>query len=258
MIQHTRTRSALSSFSVAVLLGLSVTANAGVEFSQDVTPEAIFGSGNANGGFTTDRRNGLEIGLRGKVRFPSPENVFNDSGDGSYHFEAGNACPGGFSFARCETTPTWSFEWSINTDVSGETNRKLGDLVYELGLDGDPGPGTNFTTFDNISASLLVPFWDHATGNNTTLNGAGTSASDEATYGMLIEENNVAQNSWNYEFFNNLGNSLATFDPAQDGHYVIYLEARDPVTGRVLARSQIQIIVGDARTFRPYRPQARR
>ena len=62
---------------------LAGAAFADIEFDQDVTPDVIFGTGNDNGAFTTDRRNGVEIGLRGKLRFNGvgqPENTFNSNG----------------------------------------------------------------------------------------------------------------------------------------------------------------------------------
>ena len=66
------------------------------EFDQDITPNAIFGSGNFNGNFTTDRQNGIELGLRAKLRFNEdnlPENTFNSNG--TYSFAVGKA-PSGF------------------------------------------------------------------------------------------------------------------------------------------------------------------
>ena len=38
-------------------------------FDANVTSDVIFGSGNVNGGFTVDQSNGVEIGLRGKLRY---------------------------------------------------------------------------------------------------------------------------------------------------------------------------------------------
>jgi hypothetical protein len=258
---HTRLNTFLHTSSlIGAVLGLcwGSTTWAAVEFDQDVTPEVIFGSGNDNGSFTTDRRNGIEIGLRGKVRFPAPENTFHSNGDGTYSFDADNACPAGYGFARCNTTPIWSFEWSVNTDIDGGSGRRLQDLHYEIGLDGDPGPGTDFLTFDPITPTLLTPAWDHAIGSSGTPNGGGQSTDDEATYEMLIGLNTVAQNSWNYEFYNNLGTSLASFDPEQTGNYVIYLLARDPDNGRVLAKSQIQILAGGAKQYRRFESQAKK
>jgi len=60
---------------------------------------------------------------------------------------------------------------------------------------------------------------------------------------------NVAQNSWNYEFFNNIGTSLYEFDPSVDGNYIIYLRAlktnsRAPI--EIVAETCIQVLVGSA------------
>jgi len=76
----------------AVALGaLSVSAaGAATLFDQNVTPDVIFGSGNANGAFTVDRAEGVELGMRGKLRYNLggvPENTFNSNGDGSYSFD---------------------------------------------------------------------------------------------------------------------------------------------------------------------------
>jgi hypothetical protein len=92
---------------------------------------------------------------------------------------------------------------------------------------------------------MMTPFWDHAIGNNTTGNGGGTVAVDAADYEDLIAAENVAQNSWRYDFFNGMGTELQDFDPALDGTYAIYLLARD-AEGAVVARSDIQILIGDA------------
>lgn len=233
----------------ALIGGLAAAAKAQTEFDQDVTPDVIFGAGNANGGFTTDRRDGVEIGLRGKLRFDgscAPQNIFNSNGDGTYSFAAGAAEDAG-TMTPCAgaDTPVWSFDWSVNTDYDGTSGLVLDDLTYELGLDGDPGLATDFLVFDNISPSIMTPFWDHAIGDNTTGNGGGTVAVDAADYEDLIAAENVAQNSWRYDFFNGVGTALQDFDPALDGTYAIYLLARD-AEGAVVARSDIQILIGDA------------
>lgn len=220
-----------------------------VEFDQNVTPEVIFGTGNDNGSFTTDRRNGVEVGLRAKLRFPS-ENVFNSNGDGTYSFAAEDACSeGGFGFAPhplCLATPVWSLEWSVNTDVDGTTGQVLSDFVYELGMDANPGHQTDFTKFDPITPSLIAPLPDHALGNNGAVNGGGTVAANPAEYQLLLDTLNVAQNSWNYEFFNNPGTSLESFDPAVPGNYAIYLRVMDPASGQTVAEGRIQVLTGGA------------
>ncbi|WP_418315787.1 hypothetical protein [Piscinibacter sakaiensis] len=248
------TRLSLATGIAFTLAAAMTTAHAGDKhkdkdntFSDLVTPDAIFGSGNSNGGFTVDRHQGVEVGLRGKTRFPAPvEN--GDNGDGTYSYPAGDACPGfGFApFPLCLNTPKWSFDWSVNTDYAGGTGNKLDDFVYQLGMDADPGPGTDFTLFDPITPNAVPPAWDHSLGTNATGNGAGIEDVDPPTYLANLGTFNVAQNSWNYEFFNNIGTSLASFNPAGDGNYVVFLRAIDPAKNKVVAESVIQILTGAA------------
>jgi len=217
------------------LLAASYSANAAVIYDQNVTPDIIFGSGNLNGSFTVDQANGVELGLRGKLRFNGsglPENTFNSNGDGTYSFAAG--------VAPTQSSPTavWSFEWSINSNFDGN-GVNLNALTYALGIDSDPTLGTNYSVFDPINAILppaTVLFWDHAIGDNSTANGFGTVAADETGYAALIASNNVAQNSWQAHW------SISPFDPTVDGQYDFYLEAFN-VNGS-LARTNMSIIVG--------------
>jgi hypothetical protein len=203
----------------------------------------IFGSGNANGGFTVDDSNGLELGLRAKLRFDGsnqPQNVFNSNGDGTYSFAA-QLPPTGFGFAPGSTsTAIWNFEWSINTDPMGTNGLLLDDLMYEILIDFDPGLATNFLTFDPIN----LAYADHAIGDNSTGNGGGTSApsGDSVAYAALIAANNVAQNSWNMEFFDNAGLGFP-FAGDADGQYEIILRAKD-LAGNELAQTQISVISG--------------
>lgn len=84
-------------------------------FDQNVIPDVIFGSGNANGAFTVNRNNDVELGIRAKVRFPVPSNTFNSDGDGTYTHQAGDF--GGLA--------PWNFEWSVNSDYDGSTGNSL-------------------------------------------------------------------------------------------------------------------------------------
>lgn len=215
-------------------------------YDQNVTPDVIFGSGNANGSFTVDAVQTpvgvVELGLRGKLRFDAsnlPQNIFNSNGDGSYTFLAGHPT-GGAGWATT-TTPFWNFEWSVNVDQDGSSGESLDDYTYELGLDFDPSPGgTSYLVFDPITPSVSAPFFDHAIGDNVgTVVGAG-NAVDYAAY---LAAYNVAQNSWSYEFFND--GPYATFDPTVDGVYEIYLKALD-ASGSTVAHTAISIVVGNA------------
>ncbi len=209
-----------------------------IEYDQNVTPDVIFGSGNANGSFTTDRSNGIELGLRGKLRHNAggaPENTFNSNGDGTYSFEAG--------VAPTQSAPTgvWSVEWSINTDYLARSipTSTLNSFTYALGIDIDPTAGTLFTTFDlinGVNSNNGQVFWDHAIGDNATPNGGGTAATDAANYASLIDTYNVAQNSWKAHWI------VAGYDPTIDATYDFTLTAYDGQTE--VAKTSIQIIQG--------------
>ena len=53
-------------FAVVVLLWSAPATRAAVQFSQQLTSNVIYGTGNADGGFTTDRNaaQSVELGLR--------------------------------------------------------------------------------------------------------------------------------------------------------------------------------------------------
>lgn len=201
---------------------------------EDITPDVIFGSGNDNGSWTGDRSNGIELGLRGKLRYPA-ENTFNSNGDGTYSFDPGT--PAGAPAGNGE----WSFEWSINTNYAGvELGYVLDDLVYQIRIDYDPGVGTNYVTFDLINDGT---WWDHAIGDNSTGNGDGIVAANDTEYASYISTNNVAQNSWRMTFFDDSEDPL--FEPDVDGTYDFELIAYDPDdTVNPLASTSMQIIVG--------------
>lgn len=220
------------------------SANAGIVHDQNVTPDVIFGSGNANGAFTVDSDNGVELGLRGKLRFDDanqPQNTFNSNGDGTFTFQAGLP-PTGFGFAPGSTsTAVWNFEWSINSYTSGTvaSGRNLDALTYLLEIDFDPSTGTDFLSFDPINGPGCA---DHAIGDNSTGNGGGTSvdcsaSGADAAYADLLANNNVAQNSWNMEFFDSAG---FPFDGRTPGEYTFRLSAFS-ADGQNLASTEIVI-----------------
>ncbi|MCA9235116.1 MAG: hypothetical protein KDA44_06580 [Planctomycetales bacterium] len=205
-------------------------AQASLQFDQNVTNSVIFGSGNANGGFTVDRANGVEVGLRAKIRWPAPQSTYLSQGDGTYGaFDAGNFGPGG-------NRASWSFDWSINTDYLGTSGLNLDDLTYSLSIDYSPGPGINALTFDPIN----VAYADHSIGDNSTPDNGGAEAADAAGYSTLIANNNLAQNSWQLNFFT----GPESFDPSVSGNYFVTLSASD--LNGVIASTRIQVLVGDA------------
>jgi hypothetical protein len=227
-------------FLVLCLATTAASATASIEYDQVVAPDVIFGSGNANGGFTTDRASGLELGLRAKVRFPTPLNQFGSNGDGTYSHLAGNDAG----------RPLWSFEWSINTSWDGTTSlRFLRDLVYALRIDTDPSAATSFLTFDPINdANPITGYWDHAIGDQFTGNGGGTVSGDQTLYNGLIATKPVAQNSWRMDFF------PITFDPNTSGNYTFELAAfaKGSTTQSPIAVTSIQVIVENGAVPEPF------
>jgi hypothetical protein len=176
-------------------------------FDQSVSSDILFGSGNGNGSFTIDQNNGVELGLRAKVRFDDitnlPTGTYNSNGDGSYSHSKGeppDTSPPKPGWWVGRQAARWNFEWSINSDYLETLGRSLGDLVYELGIDSDPSAGESFSVFDPVNSSGAQ---DHGIGNNSTANGAGDDDNPrtDPEYATLIANNNVAQNSWNMEFF---------------------------------------------------------
>ncbi|MEQ8210095.1 MAG: PEP-CTERM sorting domain-containing protein [Lacipirellulaceae bacterium] len=207
--------------SAVIAVALGGSASAVTSFDQNVTPDVIFGSGNANGGFTVDTDNGVELGLRAKLRHNAvgaPENTFNSNGDGTYTFKSGVAPTQSFPTAE------WSFEWSVNSNADGTSSYDLDDLTYELSLDSDPGPGTSLITFDPINGfnpGTGAVLWDHSIGDNSTTSATDSIAANAGDYATLIANNNVAQNSWKPHWF------IAGFDPTVNGEYTISLTAFD-------------------------------
>ncbi len=217
-----------------VLLGQTITAQATVEFDQDVTPEVIYGSGNANGSFTTDRNNGIEVGLRAKIPFVG---TTNSNGDGTYSFTLletdHDNNPG--------TDNRWNFDFTVNTDFDNSTSDNLDQYFYELGLDTDPSLGVDYTISDPINA-VAAALYGHSVGDNSTGNGQGTEPGIFA-YAGALGTNNVLQNSWAYEF-SSTGVDPADYDPDIPGTYAVYFQVSDG--NGIVARTDIQVLIGGA------------
>ncbi len=217
--------------------GVGLNAQATITFNQNVTPDAIFGSGNANGNFTTDRRGAIELGLRAKIPFVG---TTNSNGDGTYSYTLAETDHDN----NAGTANNWNFDWTVNIDRNDSSALNLDDYTYELGLDADPSEATNFVVFDPITPTEETPLFDHSIGDNTTANGAGTEAGDAATYATLLANNNVLQQSWRYAFFSSLG-ALADYNPDVPGTYTVYLLARN-ADGAIVARTEIQVLIEGA------------
>jgi len=223
-----------------------IAASASFALADNVNPDVIFGSGNANGSFTIATGSNIEIGLRGKLRYNSlgqPENTFNQVGSSNtYRFDKGAPVSN-------PNRGLWNFEWSINTDVSGSgsTGSQLNDFYYSLQMFKLDADGTN--PADAVSFDLInLPYADHSIGDNSTGNGAGVEAASGniPQYQGLISNFNVAQNSWNYDFFDASGNALEDWNPNAAGTYLIRLtvfENNGGAIGNELLSNSINIQV---------------
>jgi hypothetical protein len=228
-------------FAIAICFAAPVsTVCASVLFNQSVTPDILFGAGNLNGNFSTNdpTTSNIEIGLRAKQRFPAA-NIFNNNFNGTYSFGTGIGVGGQAG------RPLWNFEWSINTDVSGLGGIDIKDLTYQIRIDYDPSPfGTNYQSFDpihSLNPNNGLVLWDHGIGDNNTPNGGGDNDAGRtaATYDTLIDNNNVAQNSWSLSFYDDATHII---DPNINGTYTIQLEAFIPGAAPIMA--SIDVIVG--------------
>jgi hypothetical protein len=123
-------KTGITALSIALFAGSAIAAD------QDIT--AIFGSGNADTNWTATQGNGIEIGLRAKLRFNdsnSPENTFNSDNNGTYTFGT-----------HTTTRSQFNYEWSINTNTDG-SGRNLfdssaeNDYEYRISVDYNPGVG---------------------------------------------------------------------------------------------------------------------
>ena len=220
---------------VTMFLAAGGAAQAAISYDQDVTPNVIFGDGNANGSFTVDQANGVELGLRAKLRHDAtgqPQNTFNSNGDGTYTFNAG--------VAPTQSSPTaeWSFEWTINTNYDDSTTWNLGDLTYELAM--TSSTASSFAAFDPINQS----FADHAIGDNDTTEADNFEAADETQYTSLIAGYNVAQNSWKPHWFDG-----TNFDPTLTGTYTFTLKAFDSGSNLVASDAMTVNVVPEPTTM---------
>lgn len=206
----------------AVVLVAGGNASADIMHNQLLTSEVIMGTQIANGGFTTDRNNGVELGLRAKIPFSG---VLNVNGDGTFSYNTADINTGGKN--------SWNFDWSINSNYDGTGPGNLDSLTYRLEFDYDPTAGVTYHDFGALIFSSqegdpvtpLYPnlYFDHSFGLNNTSESAGVEATDSANYASLLTNNNVLQNSWRGEWM--LAAPSATFDPYAAGTYNIRLSA---------------------------------
>lgn len=209
------------------LLGTTAAVAAPVNGTGFVSPNVIFGTGgNANGSFTGESVNGVEVGLRAKQRYPAA-NIFNYDGVDTYLFDSG----------ILTTNPTnrsvFNFEWAVNVDTAGVGGRFLNDYDHLLSFDTDPGAGIAMIGIDPFAT---LGYFDHALGNNGTASNAGIESTDNADLLANAGIYNVAQQS------SNLGFGFSV-DPDAPGSYAFSYSVFAKGTTDVIATASINVNV---------------
>lgn len=216
----------------AIAFGTGSATALPVNGTGNVTSNVIMGSGITNGSWTGVNVDGLELALRGKLRYDAammPQNIFNYDGDRTYTFDPSlSTIPVGRS--------VFNFEYSVNTDANtpnSPPNRNLDAFTYLFQYDLDPSAGTSFiNAFDVIRDKT-----DNAYGNNDTAESAGAVG----TFAALGATNNLAQNSQNLGFFPFNFLDPGFLNPQTPGLYTYNLIASD--TNGEVARTSIDIRV---------------
>ena len=219
---------------ILLLLVLAFTGSsvmAAMSYNQDLTSNVIMGSGVGNGAFTVDRSNGIELGLRAKLRYNgnnTPQPIYNLESENSnvYCFNPRLVLINGDERAE------WNYEWSINTNYDGSTNYSVGDLKYSLSMTSTTGAYLEIR-------DIIALGGDHAFGDNLTPQSGGFDTGD-FSYTTLIDTYSVAQNSWQPKWESAVG-----FDPEDEGFYYYTLSASDKTTGDLLASTSITVKVGN-------------
>ena len=192
----------------------------------NVTPGVIYGSGNANGGFTGQTQNNIEVGLRAHQRYPAA-NIYNYNGVDTYTFNS----------LVLTTNPAdrsvFNFDWSVNVDKDGSTGATLSDFNYSLSFDTDPSSGTSYSALDPFNTA---GYYDHSLGNNGTNSSNDVVSTSNGDLLANILLHSVAQQSSNLGF----GFSL---DPDLPGIYGFKFEVFDKITSALLASSEIRVNV---------------
>jgi hypothetical protein len=165
----------LGGLAAMAAFGVAASAQAdGLAFNQDlVVPGVYFGTGNANGGFTVDTENGVEVALRAhRYQQPTPTPVGN-----LYTFSTA---------ATNALTNSLSFDWSVNPSLPGHDTVSLADTTATITitdllnnhiqsfpanfilLQNATTPGGGYQNSERLVFSFVDSLYD-ATVNNTFL-----------------------------------------------------------------------------------------
>lgn len=207
-------------------------------FNANIT--AIFGSGNSDefwtassGSYSLHKSDYLrheskhlvvEVGLRAKKRFNTPQNPTSAATGGIYGPFGVDGSQGCICrFDANISAGCWNFDWTINSDRDANTipGSPLGKLAYELCVDNSPN-GVNLYCFDPVNS--FDTWQDHSFGNYNTVqdfpSNLATSLPQYVAY--LKKAKNIAQNSYNPSFPTPWG---LEFPATLEGCYTVSLTA---------------------------------
>ncbi|WP_421132027.1 hypothetical protein [Alteromonas sp. A079] len=203
------------------LSSLSIFLFSGVANAALITPGIIWGNGNTNQGFTIATSGNLELGLRAKQRYASPNDqlgvgIVQDS-DGNYLFDStGVTVPSNRSI--------WSFDWSINSDTL-DGDSPLSTYTYLIGVDYNPSSAMNIQSYNPVSGTSTGYYlgnnssWINADGNKSSAANVASFVPADGTSNLssMLDDFNIAQNSVNMGFLPGA--------PVGAGQYTVSLSA---------------------------------
>ncbi|PQO36604.1 PEP-CTERM sorting domain-containing protein [Blastopirellula marina] len=201
--------------------------------TDQITSDVFFGNGNSNGNFTVSQKAGVEIGLRAKVRYPSPldddqSNLLGyDIDQGVYYIAEPAVAP------RLDRA-SWNVDWSVNSDYAETTNNMLSNFTYNLSVVYDPlstGGTAGIAGYDPLQAGN-----DNSYGDNTTDENSDVMIGSGGTITDIHNTYTVAQNSTNITF------SEIGLSNLYGGLYTFVFTVSD--TNGVVASDQIEVYVG--------------
>ncbi len=198
--------------------------------SYDTTSSAItafFGTQNSDADWTKSVKGGTTMGIRARQRFPEPTAFTGSRGAGSgiYDQPSAQTSPLIHPIWYTERTPDWNFDWSVDLGAAGAafTGNVGQTWKFEIGMDFDPSTETNFRRFDPIMVSLSDNAIGISTSSSNPISCADCYAASATQYATLLSTRNMAQNSWNLQFFADAAHPLPL--PSVAGYYTFYMAA---------------------------------
>jgi hypothetical protein len=187
------------------------------------TPGWYNGTGNPNGGFTVDNENGIELGLRAKLR-QSPNVI--DSLTNLYNVPTGEQ-PGS------STRAIWNYEFSIDLEPQGFGMLTLSDITALLTI-------SDVTTGKSVAIDPLSYFPDDS----------GFGAGGKTSSGLIAGQWG-AQNSENPQFasFPLTFLNAEPYDPNAVRLYQFDLTVNQGATQLATDTIQVQTVVPEPSTF---------